>query len=161
MPSGRGVIAGLSLFVVRPLFWALLSLAKRPKVIGTGHVSMKNTCLCRTKYCRKNKAKTGHYCYSCVRRKYNQRHPLRNAYHVLKNNAKRRGKPFTITMDEWLQWCKKHDYTPTGGKPSWPEFRSRPSVDRIKSRYGYHIWNIQKLSVSDNSKKSDKWPTNF
>jgi hypothetical protein len=61
----------------------------------------------------------------------------------LKNRAKQRPKEFTITLEEFRQWCMDNDFFPGRGD----------SVDRKKNEHGYHIWNIQKLPLIDNIRK--------
>ena len=108
---------------------------------------------CNTKYCRKPKAKNNNFCWSCIKKKYKAKHPLRYCYLVLRSNARRRGKKFTITMKQFVRWAKKVNYKPVGEKPSYPDFKSRPSVDRKIDELGYQDGNLQLLTVSDNSKK--------
>jgi len=112
---------------------------------------MKKCCI---PYCR-NEASKGRYCARCASRKWRSENKLEAAYHALKTNAKRRGVSFTITMSEWRRWCEEHNYKPVGKSPAspYPEFRSRPSVDRIDHKKGYSYENMQLLTVSCNSSK--------
>lgn len=105
---------------------------------------------CISKHCRKQ-AKDGSLCYSCAKRKYKQNHPVKYAYNTLKQNAKRRGKVFELTFEQFQEFCIKYDYIQGKGvtKESY-------SIDRIDNSKGYTIDNIQILSVSENSRKGKK-----
>lgn len=109
---------------------------------------MKSRDKCMTKYCRKPKAPKSNYCWSCIKRKYKARHPARYAFSVLKNNAKRRGKEFTLTMQEFRQFCEETGYIENKGRS-----RLSLSIDRIDSSKGYTASNIQVLTLEDNGRK--------
>lgn len=70
------------------------------------------------------------------------------AYRTLKANAKRRGKMFTITLDEFKEFCFETEILTTRGTKS-----KSHSIDRIDDRFGYHIGNIQKMELGHNVKK--------
>lgn len=73
------------------------------------------------------------------------------SYRTLKANAKRRGKMFTITLDEFRDFCYETQLLTNRGTKS-----TSYTVDRIDNRYGYHIGNIQKLTNAENARKKDK-----
>lgn len=81
-------------------------------------------------------------------RAYRQAHPIRAAYLNLKHNARRRGKEFSLTLEEFetfarkiiLHYGKKRDCN------TW-------SIDRIDPRRGYSLDNIQTLTLSENTRK--------
>ncbi len=106
---------------------------------------------CITKHCRKRRISTGFYCASCVKRKYAERHPVKYAYAVLKNNAKRRGVYFDLTLEQFSQFCVKYDYLSGRGKKS-----ESLSIDRIDNTQGYTLSNIRVLTLSENSAKGTK-----
>lgn len=73
---------------------------------------------------------------------------MRYAYSVLKNNARRRGKEFTLTMQEFVDFCEETGYMEGKGSS-----RLSLSVDRIDHNKGYVAGNIQVLSLSENGAK--------
>ena len=90
-------------------------------------------------------------CPSCHSKKMRKKNPVRYAYDTLKSNSKRRGKEFTLTFEEFSQFCHATDYIQGKGvtKDSY-------SIDRIDNSRGYTIDNIQILTVSENRKKGRK-----
>lgn len=103
---------------------------------------------CWTPGC-KNTAREGrNYCHACRTKKYRNKYPLRYAYSALKNNAKRRGKQFTLTYAQFAKFCKDTGYIEKKGTSSYCL-----SVDRIDSEKGYSIDNIRAITVSENSKR--------
>ncbi|MES2382495.1 MAG: hypothetical protein V4538_15715 [Bacteroidota bacterium] len=103
--------------------------------------------MCETKKCNR-KPKQGKYCYTCIKRKYKAKHPERYAYSVTKNNAKRRGKPFTISFEYFLKFCVKTNYIAGKGIT-----KHGLHIDRIKEHLGYVPGNIQAKENTDNIKK--------
>lgn len=69
-------------------------------------------------------------------------------YNLLKQNAKRRKKVFTITLQDFKDFCNETGYLETKGKT---KFKS--SIDRKDHTKGYEKGNLQILSLSENSKK--------
>ena len=67
-------------------------------------------------------------------------------------NAKRRGKEFTITLEEFTQFCKETNYIAGAGRSS-----ASYHIDRIDETKGYSIDNIQTLTNAENSKKYLKY----
>jgi len=116
---------------------------------------------CSVKYCR-NKVKGGK-CNSCASRQKRARNPLRYAYDVLKMNAKRREKPFTITFDYFKKFAIETDYIAGKGRT-----KKSYSVDRIRNDLGYVPGNLRVLTCSDNARKATRktilsydWETKF
>ena len=87
-------------------------------------------------------------CYRCRYAKRKQNNPLNEAYKTLKYNARRRNKLFTLTIDEFTQFCKETNYLNKRGigKNSY-------HIDRIDESKGYTIDNIQVLTNSENVRK--------
>jgi hypothetical protein len=69
--------------------------------------------------------------------------PIKYVWHNLKDRAKQRPKDFTIPLHVFRLWCEENNFVPGRGD----------SVDRIHNQDGYHIWNIQKMTLKDNIKK--------
>lgn len=111
---------------------------------------MKKKEKCETKQCRKKKAKTGNFCYTCIREKYKSKpeNLLRYCYGNLKRNAKRREKEFTITFEEFKEFAIKTNYIVGRGKR-----KDSFHIDRIDETRGYHIDNIQVLTNTENVRK--------
>lgn len=103
--------------------------------------------MCKTKNCRKPKYR-GNYCHSCQKKKYKEKHPVKYAYTVLKNNAKRRGKEFELTLEQFEKFCIKTNYLVGRGI-----YKESYHIDRIDESKGYTIDNIQVLTNSQNIKK--------
>jgi hypothetical protein len=106
---------------------------------------------CSTPYCRNQRAKHRTICGSCKTKKYRLNNPMKYAFQSLKDNAKRRGKEFNITFEDFKQFCNESDYLRGKGKSS-----TSYSIDRIDNTKGYTLDNIQILTLSENSKKQSK-----
>lgn len=102
----------------------------------------------KCKICHQKPARKGRKCYVCHQRQYKNRHPMRYAYNVLKQNAKRRGKPFNLSWIEFLTFAFATHYINRKGKSSdsW-------SIDRINNQEGYTVGNIRLVTVAVNSSK--------
>jgi hypothetical protein len=90
-------------------------------------------------------------CWSCIKKQFAESDPVRYCYVVLKNNAKRRGKKFTISLSFFRKFCTATDYIQNKGKTS-----QSYSIDRIDNAKGYTKDNIRILSLSENSRKHTK-----
>jgi len=72
----------------------------------------------------------------------------------LVNGAKNRNIDVTITIEDvYTQYIKQHKKCAFTGVPL--EFGLDASVDRINSREGYHVWNIQIVHKTLNMMKKD------
>lgn len=74
-------------------------------------------------------------------------------YNILHQNAKRRGKEFKLTLEEFKTFCDETNYIELKG-----ETKKSDSIDRIDPRKGYEIGNIQVLSLQANSSKGRNLP---
>ena len=107
------------------------------------------------KYCcaynctNKPVSKKGGLCHKHYARKRREDDPIGTRYNQFKGNAKKRHKDFTITLEQFRQFCKDTGYLINKGKRG-----KNATIDRIKNKYGYHIWNIQLLTLRQNSSKS-------
>lgn len=95
---------------------------------------------CTTPGCKKKCV--GKHCSTCRSKTTRAKDPIRYIFYNLRNRATQRPKEFTITLEEFREWCAKNNFPEEGY-----------SVDREKNQYGYHIWNIQKLKLIDNINK--------
>lgn len=87
-------------------------------------------------------------CNTCRSRSAKLADPVKYAYKNLKFNARRRGILFTITLDQFREFCHRVQYIGFKGRKS-----ESYTIDRIHNDLGYHIDNIQILTLSDNVKK--------
>jgi hypothetical protein len=101
---------------------------------------------CATKFCRRlTEAK---HCSTCRSRKARQADQIKYAFITLRNNAKRRGIPFTLTLEDFKTFCVKTKYIAGKGRSSMSY-----TIDRIYNNIGYHVDNIQVLTKGDNVRK--------
>lgn len=103
---------------------------------------------CKTPYCINYVKKGRKTCSSCVGKKTREKHPLKYAYTALRTNAKRRGKEFTLTFEEFKEFVIKTDYMAKKGI-----YKTSFHIDREKEHLGYTKNNIQALTNSENVKK--------
>jgi hypothetical protein len=108
---------------------------------------------CVTKGCRKITPKNYPHCAKCRKRKQKQKNPVKYFFNVLKQNAKRRGKYFDLTLEEFRVFCEKTNYLELKGKSGMAA-----TIDRINNELGYTANNIQILSHFDNTSKLDECP---
>lgn len=104
---------------------------------------------CCAHHCKNkpNEKKCG-LCHKHYQRYRRMIDPVFDRYVNFKGNAKRRQKEFTITLDQFRGFCNKTGYIITKG------MRGRTcTIDRINNNEGYHIDNIQILSMSKNIEK--------
>lgn len=81
--------------------------------------------------------------------------PVKISYWRLKGSATKRGKKFTLTLEEFRNFCIRTDYINKKGI-SGNAFH----VDRIIEEEGYTADNIQALENIENVKKYKKWVDN-
>lgn len=106
---------------------------------------------CATQYCRNHAIPQRTVCYKCRNRKHRAKYPLKYCYQALKDNAKRRRKPFTITLEYFKKFCRETKYLAGKG-------RSKQSftIDCKINALGYVPGNIRILPNSDNARKGAK-----
>ncbi len=112
--------------------------------------------LCVAYRCMKKHSARDHFCPKHRKRYQKEKDPVLYTYGFLKQNAKRRKKPFPLTIEEFRQFCRETNYIELKGR-----LKKSATIDRIDSKKGYSIDNIQILSLSQNSSKSDKDETPF
>lgn len=105
---------------------------------------------CVVRFCRRAAQAPNHFCRRCRDRRYKATRPHAYALNKLRNNARRRGKEFTITLEQWVDWCTEHGFLEKTGKSA-----DALTVDRKDHTQGYHIWNIQPLTNSANGTKGN------
>ena len=105
---------------------------------------------CRTRNCRGHRTSGGRspYCSRCRDRRFKAAHPIKWHYNSLKKHARLRGKPFSLTIEQFTEFAQKTDYVRLVGRSSLSL-----SIDRIENSLGYHIWNIRGVTLRENSRK--------
>lgn len=104
--------------------------------------------LCRVKNCRNKRPKQKTLCYKHRHERRKETDPIGYWYEVHKNNAKRRGKEYTLTKDQFASFVKSTDYIKLKGKG-----KHNLCIDRRDNEHGYHVWNIRAITLRDNSIK--------
>ncbi len=103
---------------------------------------------CLTPYCKNLIKKGRNKCSTCYNRAYYKRNPEKRTYQALKDNSKRRGKPFDLTFEEFKEFATETDYMANKGI-----FKKSLHIDRIIETLGYTRGNIQALPNDENIKK--------
>lgn len=80
-----------------------------------------------------------------------EKDPVKYTFYATRGNAKRRGKEWGISLEEFRQWCEETGYMNVKGRK--PE---SGTIERKNNNFGYFIWNIEILSLSLNSSKGNK-----
>jgi hypothetical protein len=110
---------------------------------------------CATKWCRNRRAakvtryvsasgKTKVYhnflrhCWKCRSRMLRESQPATYVLNAIRNRARQRGLPFTITLPEFRKFCAETNYLELRGRKP-----DSLSIDRKNHDQGYHIWNIR------------------
>lgn len=111
------------------------------------HKAEKGLC-CAHGCTRKIDRSKDRFCPKHRKRYQKETDPVRYTYNFIKNNAKRRGKPFEITLDQFAEWCKETDYINRKGTK-----KTSFTIDRIDASKGYTLDNIQILTNEQNGRK--------
>lgn len=106
--------------------------------------------LCRVWGCRKKRAKERMLCWQHNKQLVRARNPAKAAYSILRDNAKRRGKEFTLTLEQFTEWATTTGYLNRRGRQA-----HHFHIDRIDPSKGYTIDNIQPLTCSANTIKGN------
>lgn len=103
---------------------------------------------CRTKFCRGISTPSSHspFCGKCRARRWKAAHPIPYAWNKLKYRARERGHEFTLTVEDFAAlW-----------KDGLLQLRGRNghclSINRKDGRHGYHVWNVEIKTVSENAR---------
>ena len=81
-------------------------------------------------------------------REWRSKNPLRYVWQNLKHNAKRRGKVFTLTFEQWVGFLSTNNYMEERGRTA-----EGLTIDRRVNSQGYDLSNIQVLPNVDNASK--------
>jgi outer membrane phospholipase A len=126
-------------------------MCKRPELTDTQKKKLAAG-KCITPFCTKKKKQRGRICASCAIERYRKNHPIKYAYQVLKNNAKRRGKEFTLSFTYFEKLVKDNDYMNKKGTKS-----KSLQVDRVDELGGYSDINVQCITLRENRYKYDRF----
>lgn len=117
----------------------------------------RSTSCCQTAWCKNppacfyratGKLYVAAHCPKCFSRRYRANHPVHYAFEAIKDSAKKRDIDFSLTIEQFAQWCEETGYADTKGVA-----RLKFHCDRIDHRKGYSIDNIQLLSEAENIRK--------
>lgn len=103
---------------------------------------------CKAYRCPDDSTKKDRFCAKHSKRFQKEKNEASYVYHLLKSNAGRRDKEFSLTLDEFKLFCKETNYLNLRGKKA-----GSASIDRINPLKGYTYDNIQIMSLADNSAK--------
>lgn len=90
----------------------------------------------------------GKFCGSCRSRLSRLADPMRYAYQNLKHRAKERNKEFTLTLEEFKEFCVEQHYMKGKGRTI-----GSYNIDRIDNEKGYTRDNIKVMDKLKNIKK--------
>jgi hypothetical protein len=79
---------------------------------------------------------------------FKERFPLKYSFQKLRARARERGHEFSLTYEQYEAFAIKTDYARLKGKTSLSL-----SIDRKDDSLGYHHWNIQAITIRENSRK--------
>lgn len=103
--------------------------------------------LCVTPRCTRPPRANERLCARCRDRIWRARHPEHHLWNNLKKSAKRRGIPFTITLEEFTDFCRRENFVARVGRGA-----ENATVDRIDAARGYSIDNLRVLSNAENGR---------
>lgn len=90
----------------------------------------------------------GGLCHKHYRRKRREIDPVAERYNNFCGNAAKRNKENSVTLAEFRALCERTGYIITKGMRG-----KNATLDRRCNAHGYHIWNIQILTLSANCRK--------
>lgn len=93
-------------------------------------------------------AKKGGLCHKHYARKIREQDPVYARYNQFKSNATRRGKDFSVTLEEFRRFCIDNNYITVKGNRG-----QNATIDRVDNSHGYHIWNLQVIPGRSNYSK--------
>jgi len=117
-------------------------------ILTKGQKKKKATGYCIGHACWNAPSGKQNWCSTCKKRRFRLAHPIRNSYNNLKTNAKRRGKVFELTFEQFREFAIKNKYVENTGKTA-----GSYSIDRERNEEGYTADNIRVMSLADNTIK--------
>ena len=104
--------------------------------------------LCVAYLCTVKTFNSNRFCPKHQKRQQKEINPLAYVFNALKSNAKRRKKDFSLTLEQFGAFCEETNYLELRGKTG-----ASASIDRRDPLQGYHLDNLQILTLSENSSK--------
>lgn len=102
--------------------------------------------------CGDNYIGKGTKCRPCRYKLEKEKNPVKFAYDTWRRNAKRRGKFFDVTLEEFKEFCIEYEYMNKRGTSA-----TGLHIDRANETKGYTKGNLRALENTDNVKKYIKW----
>lgn len=93
-------------------------------------------------------AKERTVCNTCRSRKWRKKNPIRDAWHNLKNSARKRNYQFDLPFEAFKAFAIEHKYDKLKGRG-----KDNLVIDRVHNNEGYTMDNIAVIKKSTNSKK--------
>lgn len=106
---------------------------------------------CSTKRCRRTPREGGRFCYRCEHQNRIKKNPIKYYYGVARRNAKRRGVPFLLTLEEYTEFVNRNGYMEMKGRDKYSL-----CMDRIDNNKPYQVDNIRAITMQANS-----WKRNY
>lgn len=116
------------------------------KELSAGQKKKKEKGICITNRCMKPSAKNKSYCHCCISKRYRANNPEMYAYSNLKQNAKKRGKEFDLSFEDFTIFLKKN---PNYMRKKGTSIKAL-QIDRIAVNKGYTLDNIQAITLAEN-----------
>jgi len=106
---------------------------------------------CKQKNCSHSAIDGKKICHRCNMRTWRANNRVKAAWIALRDNSKRRGKEFNLTLDQFTTFCTETKYIAGKGRSV-----DSLSIDRIDNAKGYTLDNIRILPFGENSRKGTK-----
>lgn len=114
---------------------------------------------CPVKFCRRDSRggtritgkSTHRLCCNHAKQLSRLRDPAKSLFHEKCSNAKRRGKEWSLTLEQFREIVSQQEYMDNKGST-----RHCLHLDRIDNTRGYHFDNIQIITCAENVAKGNK-----
>lgn len=110
--------------------------------------SRKSPKLCSVLFCRNAKPATGCVCSRCLMRRWRANNPVVACFQTLCHNAKKRGIPVLMTVEQFTEWVQGTQYMELRGRSA-----HSLTVERRDATRGYELSNITILTNAANAVK--------
>lgn len=104
--------------------------------------------LCARYGCLNKRGSHKQYCPKHHHQALKRRDPISYIYSHRKQRAKERGHEWTVTLDNFRDWCAFTGYHLKTGRTA-----ESASIDRKLNQHGYHIWNLDCVPLGANAAK--------
>lgn len=103
--------------------------------------------MARTPYCRRC-IKLKHKCPTCIKRSWRAKNVMRDTWHNLCSNARRRKIFCDLTFEQFKRFAVRTNYIAGKGRS-----KESYTIDRMKDEKGYTVGNIRRITNGANVKK--------